>query len=259
MLLYILWLNGLVLSSCINIPMSFLAYMRYRLKDKEFYNHLKNRSLKDKILFNVKNAVRFLLPIYNIVYPIKLLLSGGPKSVSEKWKEEILTAEKNKGKFGKSVKGFFEKAKSEIKGFKDEFFPSKNKNKSKEKEKNTSVTTTQNKAETKPVVHTVEKKSEPVKIATKKQQTVPDKKEVSGTRVLTPERINFYLDQYRKEYNRLRVEYETLKAKKAPIDELNKVVRNMNALALRSQQLMDLRKGMTQEKTQSGTQMKLRR
>lgn len=89
MLLYILWLNGLVLSTFINIPMSFLAYMRYRLKDKEFYNYLKNRSLKDKILFNIKNAVRFLLPIYNIVYPIKLLLSGGPKSVSKMERRDI--------------------------------------------------------------------------------------------------------------------------------------------------------------------------
>lgn len=118
MLLYILWLNGLVLSTFINIPMSFLAYMRYRLKDKEFYNYLKNRSLKDKILFNIKNAVRFLLPIYNIVYPIKLLLSGGPKSVSENWKKEILTAEKNKGKFGRSVKGFLKKLNLKLKGLK---------------------------------------------------------------------------------------------------------------------------------------------
>ena len=33
----------------------------------------------------------------------------------------------------------------------------------------------------------------------------------------------------------------------------------MNALALRSQQLIDLRNGMNQEKTQSGAQMKLKR
>ena len=76
MLLYILWQCGLVLSTFINIPMSALAYMRFRLKDKEFYNYLKNRSLKDKILFNIKNAVRFFLPIYNIIYPIKLLSCG---------------------------------------------------------------------------------------------------------------------------------------------------------------------------------------
>ena len=44
MLLYILWQCGLVLSTFINIPMSALAYMRFRLKDKEFYNYLKNRS-----------------------------------------------------------------------------------------------------------------------------------------------------------------------------------------------------------------------
>lgn len=255
MLLYILWLNGLVLSTFINIPMSFLAYMRYRLKDKEFYNHLKNRSLKDKILFNIKNAVRFLLPIYNIIYPIKLLLSGGPKSVSENWKKEILTAEKNKGKLGRSVKGFFEKVKSEIKGFKDEFFPSKNKEKV--KENNKPVVTEKKKEENKKA--TVVETSKPVTTTVKKQSPVPAKKEVSGTKELTPERIDFYLTQYRKEYDKLRKEYETLKANKAPVSELNKVVRNMNALALRSQQLMDLRKGMTQEKTQGGTQMKLRR
>lgn len=256
MLLYILWLNGLVLSTFINIPMSFLAYMRYRLKDKEFYNHLKNRSLKDKILFNIKNAVRFLLPIYNIIYPIKLLLSG-PNSVSDTWKEEILTAEKNKGKLGRSVKEFFEKVKSEIKEFKDEFFPSKNKAKVKGNENNKSVVTEKKKEETKKA--TVVETSKPVTTTVKKQPPVPAKKEVSGTKELTPERIDFYLTQYRKEYDKLRKEYETLKANKAPVSELNKVVRNMNALALRSQQLMDLRKGMTQEKTQGGTQMKLRR
>ena len=168
MLLYILWLNGLVLSTFINIPMSFLAYMRYRLKDKEFYNYLKNRSLKDKILFNIKNAVRFLLPIYNIIYPIKLLLSGGPKSVSENWKKEILTAEKNKGKFGRSVKGFFEKVKSEIKGFKDEFFPSKN------KENNKPVVTEKKKEENKKA--TVVETSKPVTTTVKKQSPVPAKK-----------------------------------------------------------------------------------
>lgn len=254
MLLYILWLNGLVLSTFINIPMSFLAYMRYRLKDKEFYNYLKNRSLKDKILFNIKNAVRFLLPIYNIIYPIKLLLSG-PKSVSETWKEEILTAKKNKGKLGRSVKGFFEKVKSEIKEFKDEFFPSKNKEKV--KENNKQVVTEKKKEETKKV--TVAETSKPVTTTVKKQPPVPAKKEVSGTKELTPERIDFYLTQYRKDYDKLRKEYETLKANRAPVSELNKVVRNMNALALRSQQLMDLRKGMTQEKTQGSTQMKLRR
>lgn len=254
MLLYILWLNGLVLSTFINIPMSFLAYMRYRLKDKEFYNYLKNRSLKDKILFNIKNAVRFLLPIYNIIYPIKLLLSG-PKSVSETWKEEILTAKKNKGKLGRSVKGFFEKVKSEIKEFKDEFFPSKNKEKV--KENNKPVVTEKKKEETKKT--TVAETSKPVTTTVKKQPPVPAKKEVSGTKELTPERIDFYLTQYRKDYDKLRKEYETLKANKAPVSELNKVVRNMNALALRSQQLMDLRKGMTQEKTQGSTQMKLRR
>lgn len=256
MLLYILWLNGLVLSTFINIPMSFLAYMRYRLKDKEFYNYLKNRSLKDKILFNIKNAVRFLLPIYNIIYPIKLLLSG-PNSVSDTWKEEILTAEKNKGKLGRSVKEFFEKVKSEIKEFKDEFFPSKNKAKVKGNENNKSVVTEKKKEETKKA--TVVETSKPVTTTVKKQPPVPAKKEVSGTKELTPERIDFYLTQYRKEYDKLRKEYETLKANKAPVSELNKVVRNMNALALRSQQLMDLRKGMTQEKTQGGTQMKLRR
>lgn len=249
MLLYILWLNGLVLSTFINIPMSFLAYMRYRLKDKEFYNHLKNRSLKDKILFNIKNAVRFLLPIYNIIYPIKLLLSGGPKSVSEKWKKEILTAEKNKGKFGRNVKEFFEKVKSEIKGFKEEFFPSKNKEKVKGNGNNKPVITEKKKEET----------SKPVTTTVKKQPPVPAKKEASGTKELTPERIDFYLTQYRKEYDKLRKEYETLKANKAPVSELNKVVRNMNALALRSQQLMDMRKGMMQEKTESSAQMKLRR
>lgn len=254
MLLYILWLNGLVLSTFINIPMSFLAYMRYRLKDKEFYNYLKNRSLKDKILFNIKNAVRFLLPIYNIIYPIKLLLSG-PKSVSETWKEEILTAKKNKGKLGRSVKGFFEKVKSEIKEFKDEFFPSKNKEKV--KENNKQVVTEKKKEETKKV--TVAETSKPVTTTVKKQPPVPAKKEVSGTKELTPERIDFYLTQYRKDYDKLRKEYETLKANRAPVSELNKVVRNMNALALRSQQLMDLRKGMTQEKTQGSTQMKLKR
>lgn len=254
MLLYILWLNGLVLSTFINIPMSFLAYMRYRLKDKEFYNYLKNRSLKDKILFNIKNAVRFLLPIYNIIYPIKLLLSG-PKSVSETWKEEILTAKKNKGKLGRSVKGFFEKVKSEIKEFKDEFFPSKNKEKV--KENNKPVVTEKKKEETKKT--TVAETSKPVTTTVKKQPPVPAKKEVSGTKELTPERIDFYLTQYRKDYDKLRKEYETLKANRAPVSELNKVVRNMNALALRSQQLMDLRKGMTQEKTQGSTQMKLRR
>lgn len=254
MLLYILWLNGLVLSTFINIPMSFLAYMRYRLKDKEFYNYLKNRSLKDKILFNIKNAVRFLLPIYNIIYPIKLLLSG-PKSVSETWKEEILTAKKNKGKFGRSVKGFFEKVKSEIKEFKDEFFPSKNKEKV--KENNKQVVTEKKKEETKKV--TVAETSKPVTTTVKKQPPVPAKKEVSGTKELTPERIDFYLTQYRKDYDKLRKEYETLKANKAPVSELNKVVRNMNALALRSQQLMDMRKGMIQEKTESNAQMKLRR
>ena len=251
MLLYILWLNGLVLSTFINIPMSFLAYMRYRLKDKEFYNYLKNRSLKDKILFNIKNAVRFLLPIYNIIYPIKLLLSGGPKSVSENWKKEILTAEKNKGKFGRSVKGFFEKVKSEIKGFKDEFFPSKN------KENNKPVVTEKKKEENKKA--TVVETSKPVTTTVKKQSPVPAKKEVSCTKELTPERIDFYLTQYRKDYDKLRKEYETLKANKAPVSELNKVVRNMNALALRSQQLMDMRKGMIQEKTESSAQMKLRR
>ncbi len=254
MLLYILWLNGLVLSTFINIPMSFLAYMRYRLKDKEFYNYLKNRSLKDKILFNIKNAVRFLLPIYNIIYPIKLLLSG-PKSVSETWKEEILTAKKNKGKFGRSVKGFFEKVKSEIKEFKDEFFPSKNKEKV--KENNKPVVTEKKKEETKKT--TVAETSKPVTTTVKKQPPVPAKKEVSGTKELTPERIDFYLTQYRKDYDKLRKEYETLKANKAPVSELNKVVRNMNALALRSQQLMDMRKGMIQEKTESNAQMKLRR
>ena len=237
MLLYILWLNGLVLSTFINIPMSFLAYMRYRLKDKEFYNYLKNRSLT------------------NIIYPIKLLLSGGPKSVSENWKKEILTAEKNKGKFGRSVKGFFEKVKSEIKGFKDEFFPSKNKEKV--KENNKPVVTEKKKEETKKA--TIVETSKPVTTTVKKQPPVPAKKEVSSTKELTPERIDFYLAQYRKEYDKLRKEYETLKANKAPVSELNKVVRNMNALALRSQQLMNLRKGMTQEKTQGGTQMKLRR
>lgn len=254
MLLYILWLNGLVLSTFINIPMSFLAYMRYRLKDKEFYNYLKNRSLKDKILFNIKNAVRFLLPIYNIIYPIKLLLSG-PKSVSETWKEEILTAKKNKGKLGRSVKGFFEKVKSEIKEFKDEFFPSKNKEKV--KENNKPVVTEKKKEETKKT--TVAETSKPVTTTVKKQPPVPAKKEVSGTKELTPERIDFYLTQYRKDYDKLRKEYETLKANKAPVSELNKVVRNMNALALRSQQLMDMRKGMIQEKTESNAQMKLRR
>lgn len=254
MLLYILWLNGLVLSTFINIPMSFLAYMRYRLKDKEFYNYLKNRSLKDKILFNIKNAVRFLLPIYNIIYPIKLLLSG-PKSVSETWKEEILTAKKNKGKLGRSVKGFFEKVKSEIKEFKDEFFPSKNKEKV--KENNKPVVTEKKKEETKKT--TVAETSKPVTTTVKKQPPVPAKKEVSGTKELTPERIDFYLTQYRKDYDKLRKEYETLKANKAPVSELNKVVRNMNALALRSQQLMDMRKGMIQEKTESSAQMKLRR
>ena len=254
MLLYILWLNGLVLSTFINIPMSFLAYMRYRLKDKEFYNYLKNRSLKDKILFNIKNAVRFLLPIYNIIYPIKLLLSG-PKSVSETWKEEILTAKKNKGKLGRSVKGFFEKVKSEIKEFKDEFFPSKNKEKV--KENNKPVVTEKKKEETKKT--TVAETSKPVTTTVKKQPPVPAKKEVSGTKELTPERIDFYLTQYRKDYDKLRKEYETLKANKAPVSELNKVVRNMNALALRSQQLMDIRKGMIQEKTESSAQMKLRR
>ena len=256
MLLYILWLNGLVLSTFINIPMSFLAYMRYRLKDKEFYNYLKNRSLKDKILFNIKNAVRFLLPIYNIIYPIKLLLSG-PKSVSETWKEEILTAEKNKGKLGRSVKGFFEKVKSEIKEFKDEFFPTKNKEKVKGNENNKQVVTEKKKEVTKKA--TVAETSKPVTTTVKKQPPVPAKKEVSGTKELTPERIDFYLTQYRKDYDKLRKEYETLKANKAPVSELNKVVRNMNALALRSQQLMDLRKSMTQEKTQGSTQMKLRR
>ncbi len=254
MLLYILWLNGLVLSTFINIPMSFLAYMRYRLKDKEFYNYLKNRSLKDKILFNIKNAVRFLLPIYNIIYPIKLLLSG-PKSVSETWKEEILTAEKNKGKLGRSVKGFFEKVKSGIKEFKDEFFPSKNKEKV--KENNKPVVTEKKKEETKKT--TVAETSKPITTTVKKQPPVPAKKEVSGTKELTPERIDFYLTQYRKDYDRLRKKYETLKANKAPVSELNKVVRNMNALALRSQQLMDIRKGMIQEKTESSAQMKLRR
>lgn len=254
MLLYILWLNGLVLSTFINIPMSFLAYMRYRLKDKEFYNYLKNRSLKDKILFNIKNAVRFLLPIYNIIYPIKLLLSG-PKSVSETWKEEILTAKKNKGKLGRSVKGFFEKVKSEIEEFKDEFFPSKNKEKV--KENNKPVVTEKKKEETKKA--TVVETSKPVTTTVKKQPPVPAKKEVSGTKELTPERIDFYLTQYRKDYDRLKKEYETLKANKAPVSELNKVVRNMNALALRSQQLMDIRKGMIQEKTESSAQMKLRR
>ena len=79
MLLYILWQCGLVLSTFINIPMSALAYMRFRLKDKEFYNYLKNRSLKDKILFNIKNAVRFFLPIYNIIYP------NGEKSIDLIW------------------------------------------------------------------------------------------------------------------------------------------------------------------------------
>lgn len=256
MLLYILWLNGLVLSTFINIPMSFLAYMRYRLKDKEFYNYLKNRSLKDKILFNIKNAVRFLLPIYNIIYPIKLLLSG-PKSVSETWKEEILTAEKNKGKLGRSVKGFFEKVKSEIKEFKDEFFPSKNKEKVKGNENNKQVVTGKKKEETKKA--TVAETSKPVTTTVKKQPPVPAKKEVSGTKELTPERIDFYLTQYRKDYDKLRKEYETLKANKAPVSELNKVVRNMNALALRSQQLMDIRKDMIQEKTESSAQMKLRR
>ena len=96
MLLYILWQCGLVLSTFINIPMSALAYMRFRLKDKEFYNYLKNRSLKDKILFNIKNAVRFFLPIYNIIYPIKLLSCGGLKYVMAKWKKEILNSAKNK-------------------------------------------------------------------------------------------------------------------------------------------------------------------
>lgn len=254
MLLYILWQNGLVLSSLINIPMTVLAYFNCRLKDKEFYNHLKNRSLKDKILFNVKNAVRFLLPIYNIVYPIKLLLSGGLKRVMGKWKEEILTSEENKGKFGRSVKGFFEKAKSEIKGFKDEFFPSKKK--SETKEKNAPVVVTEMKDETKKVIPTNSTKSEPT---VTKKPAVPAKKEVSSSKELTPERIDFYLNQYRKEYTRLRTEYETLKAKKAPVSELNKIVRNMNALALRSQQLMDLRKGMIQQKTESSAQMKLRR
>lgn len=173
----------------------------------------------------------------------------------QKWKEEILTAEKNKGKFGRSVKGFFEKVKSEIKGFKDEFFPSKNKEKV--KENNKPVVTEKKKEENKKA--TIVETSKPVTTAVKKQPPVPAKKEVSGTKELTPERIDFYLTQYRKDYDRLRKEYETLKANKAPVSELNKVVRNMNALALRSQQLMDIRKGMIQEKTESSAQMKLRR
>lgn len=257
MLLHILWLNGLVLSTFVNIPMSFLAYMRYRLKDKEFYNHLKNRSLKDKVLFNVKNAIRFFLPIYNIIYPIKLIFSGGLKGVMAKWKDEVLTTEKNKGRLKKSINGFFEKVKTNVKEFKDEFFPSKNKEKSKENETNKPVVTEKKKEETKKA--TVVETAKPVTKPVKKQTPVPAKKEVSGTKELTPERIDFYLTQYRKDYDRLRKEYETLKANKAPVSELNKVVRNMNALALRSQQLMDMRKGMTQQKTESNAQMKLRR
>lgn len=257
MLLYILWLNGLVLSTFVNIPMSFLAYMRYRLKDKEFYNHLKNRSIKDKVLFNIKNAVRFLLPIYNIIYPIRLLGSGGLKGVMAKWKKEILNSEKNKGKFKNNVKGFFERIKTEAKEFKDEFFPSKNKEKAKENKNDKPVVTTEKKEEpkkAKPV-----ETAKPVTTPTQKQQTVPVKKEASSSKGFIPERIDFYLTQYRKDYDRLRKEYETLKANKAPVSELNKVVRNMNALALRSQQLMDIRKGMTQQKTESNAQMKLRR
>ncbi len=257
MLLYILWLNGLVLSTFVNIPMSFLAYMRYRLKDKEFYNHLKNRSIKDKVLFNIKNTVRFFLPIYNIIYPIKLIFSGGLRGVMAKWKDEVLTSEKNKGRFKGSVKGFFEKIKTNVKEFKDEFFPSKNKEKSKGNENNKPVVSEQKKEETKKVVPV--KTEESITTPVKKQAVVPAKKEVSGTKELTPERIDFYLNQYRREYNRLRKEYETLKANKAPISELNKVVRNMNALALRSQQLMDMRNGMMQEKTESNAQMKLKR
>lgn len=256
MLLYILWLNGLVLSSLINIPMTVLAYFNCRLKDKEFYNYLKNRSLKDKILFNIKNAVRFFLPIYNIIYPIKLLLTGGPHNALIEWKSEILRADSNKGRFGRSIKEFFQNVKSDIKEFKDEFFPSKKKSETKGKEKSTPVVVTELKDENKKVIPTNTTKSEPT--ATKKT-AVPVKKEDSSSKELTPERIDFYLTQYRKEYTRLRKEYETLKAKKAPVSELNKIVRNMNALALRSQQLMDLRKGMTQEKTQGSTQMKLRR
>ena len=255
MLLYILWQCGLVLSTFINIPMSALAYMRFRLKDKEFYTYLKNRSLKDKILFNIKNVVRFFLPIYNIIYPIRLLCSGGHKYVMAKWKKEILNSEKNKGKFKRKIKGFFENVKTEVKEFKDEFFPSKKKSKEIETSKSNEID--QKKDDTKKTssVETVK----PAPTTSKKTTTVPIKKVDTDSRELTPERINFYLDQYRKEYTKLRTQYESLKVSNAPVSELNKIVRNMNALALRSQQLIDLRNGMNQEKTQSGAQMKLKR
>ena len=255
MLLYILWQCGLVLSTFINIPMSALAYMRFRLKDKEFYNYLKNRSLKDKILFNIKNAVRFFLPIYNIIYPIKLLSCGGLKYVMAKWKKEILNSEKNKGKFKRKIKGFFENVKTEVKEFKDEFFPSKKKSKEIETSKSNEIDQMKDDTKKTSSVETVK----PAPTTSKKTTTVPTKKVDTDSRELTPKRINFYLDQYRKEYTKLRTQYESLKVSNAPVSELNKIVRNMNALALRSQQLIDLRNGMNQEKTQSGVQMKLKR
>lgn len=254
MLLNILWQCGLVLSLFVNIPMSGLAYMKYRLKDKEFYNHLKNRSLKDKIMFNIKNVIRFVLPIYNIIYPIKLLCSGGLSGVMNNWKKEILTSEKNKGRFGRGIKNFINKVKTEVKEFKDEFFPKKNKEASKE------VKTVPTKEGTKKVEAPKKEQVEVKKpVQNEVKKTVPTKKETTTSSSLTSaDKIDFYLDHYRKEYFRLRNEYEALKKQNAPVSQINEVVNKMNAIALRSQQLIDLRKGKS-ETRENNAQMKLKR
>lgn len=233
MLLHILWECGLILSTFVNIPISGLAYFRLRLKDKKYYNELKERSLKDKIIFNLKHILKIFIPIYNIIHPFKLFFSGIDGALY-KWKKE------DKNGFSKKIRKFIDNFKNSYHEIQEEFFPTKEVKKEKVNEVN-------------PKVEKADKNVE----ATSKTSSVKksDNKQNNSSRVNT----SFYVKMYREEYNKLRLEYDELKRNGASKDQIVEVVMKMNAIVDKTNKLLHTESHEIVSTPVYGSELKLRR
>ena len=72
MLLFELWLWGLVASTIIDVPISWRVKRNIKKNNPSFLDYFKNRSKLSKIMHNIKSFGKILIPGINIIYPFWL-------------------------------------------------------------------------------------------------------------------------------------------------------------------------------------------
>lgn len=94
MVYFVLWLEGVLLSS-INVIKSSRARKYLEKTDKSFCEYMENKTDEEKALLNAKAIIKMLIPVYNIIHPVKLLFKRSYE-LANIWKLDILKKDEKK-------------------------------------------------------------------------------------------------------------------------------------------------------------------